>query len=142
MANRIKQLRELNGMNQKELAAFLNISQGSLSNWERGVHDPDNEALIILSQKFNVTTDYLLGKSNTPSNIYTAQNIQNSSLVQGDGNVLNSSSNAGEFSVDESEIIRIFRLLDAKQRHRLMSIVFDMEEQAIKAETLDNDNNQ
>lgn len=140
--NRIKQLRELNRMNQKELAAFLNISQGSLSNWERGIHDPDNEALILLSQKFNVTTDYLLGKSNTPSNVYTAQNIQNSSLVQGNGNILNSSiNNTGEFSVDESEIIRIFRLLDAKQRHKLMSIVFDMEEQAIKAEMADNDNN-
>lgn len=132
MVNRIKQLRELHGMNQNELAEFLNISQSSLSNWERGVHDPDNKSLVILSQKFNVTTDYLLGRSNTPSNIYNAQNIQNSSLVQGVGNVL-SSPNKCEFSVDESEIIRIFRMLDAKQRHKLMSIVFDMEEQAIKA---------
>lgn len=141
MTNRIKQLRELNGMSQKELSTFLNISQGSLSNWERGIHDPDNEALIILSQKFNVTTDYLLGKTNTPSNVYNAQNIQNSSLVQGDGNVLNASPNNGDFSVDESEIIRIFRMLDAKQRHKLMSIVFDMEEQVIKAEMSENSNN-
>lgn len=133
MANRIKQLREMDGLSQKDLAAFLNISQGSLSNWERGVHDPDNDSLILLSEKFNVTTDYLLGKSNSPSNIYSAQNIQNSSLVQGEGNVLTTNT-ASDYSVDESEIIRIFRLLDAKHRHKLMSIVFDMEEQALKAE--------
>ena len=60
MSNRIKQLREREGIKQADLASFLNVTQGTLSNWERGVHDPDNEILIILSKKFNVTTDYLL----------------------------------------------------------------------------------
>jgi hypothetical protein len=33
--------------------------------------------------------------------------------------------------VDESELVRIYRRLEAKQRHKLMSFVFDMEEKAI-----------
>ena len=59
--NRVKELREKQGIKQTELAKTLSISQGTLSNWERGVHDPDNDALAKLAVYFDVTTDYLLG---------------------------------------------------------------------------------
>ena len=65
--NRIKEIRESHGKKQMDLAKELNVSQGTLSNWERGVHDPDTESLLLLSKKFEVTTDYLLGQSNDPS---------------------------------------------------------------------------
>ena len=107
------------------------MTQGTLSNWERGIHDPDNEILIILSKKFNVTTDYLLGKSDSPYNVYNAQNIQNISLLHDVENVSNGNSKLNELSVDENELVRIYRILDARQRHRLMSFAFDMEEKAI-----------
>ncbi len=128
MANRIKQLREREGIKQIDLASFLNVTQGTLSNWERGIHDPDNEILIILSKKFNVTTDYLLGKSDSPYNVYNAQNIQNIGLFHDVENVSNGNSKLNELSVDENELVRIY---DARQRHRLMSFAFDMEEKAI-----------
>ena len=131
MANRIKQLRERNGMKQNELASFLNITQATLSNWERGVHDPDNATLIVLSKKFNVSTDYLLGKSEDAKAIFNVNNINNSNLIQGTGNVLNETNDEICLSVDENELIRIYRLLNAKQRHRLMSFAFDMEEKII-----------
>ncbi|MCI8629751.1 MAG: helix-turn-helix transcriptional regulator [Firmicutes bacterium] len=131
MANRIKQLREREGIKQIDLASFLNVTQGTLSNWERGIHDPDNEILIILSKKFNVTTDYLLGKSDSPYNVYNAQNIQNIGLLHDVENVSNGNSKLNELSVDENELVRIYRILDARQRHRLMSFAFDMEEKAI-----------
>jgi transcriptional regulator with XRE-family HTH domain len=54
-------------MKQSELAKNLDISQGTLSNWERNIHDPDTESLITLSEIFDVTTDYLLGKSDVPT---------------------------------------------------------------------------
>ena len=59
--NKLKKLREDKGLKQAELAAMLGVSQATLSNWERGVHDPDNEQLIELSRVFSVSTDYLLG---------------------------------------------------------------------------------
>jgi len=62
--NRIKEIRENNAIKQIDLAKKLSVSQGTLSNWERGVHDPDNNSLILLTEIFNVTADYLLGKSN------------------------------------------------------------------------------
>ena len=61
--NRVKELREEIGMRQIELAAMLNISQATLSNWERGIHDPDNESLTVLAKHFKCSIDYLLMNS-------------------------------------------------------------------------------
>lgn len=61
--NRVKELREERGLKQTEMGATLGISQATISNWERGVHDPDNEALMLLSGFFDASIDYLLGNS-------------------------------------------------------------------------------
>ena len=58
--NRVKELREEIKMKQVDLADMLNISQATLSNWERGVHDPDNESLAHLAKFFECSIDYLL----------------------------------------------------------------------------------
>jgi len=46
--NRVKELRKEKGIRQTELAKQLDISQATLSNWERGVHDPGHEELLLL----------------------------------------------------------------------------------------------
>lgn len=61
--NRVKELREEFNMKQVDLATILNVSQATLSNWERGIHDPDNEALSQLAKFFNCSIDYLLMNS-------------------------------------------------------------------------------
>lgn len=72
--NRIKALREAREIKQIDLAEKLNISQGTLSNWERGVHDPDNETLLQLADFFNVSIDYLLLKSSS-INVKRSKNV-------------------------------------------------------------------
>ena len=64
--NRIKELRELKNIKQSDFARELNVSQGTLSNWERGVHDPDTDSLLKISEFFNISVDYILGKSEIP----------------------------------------------------------------------------
>ena len=64
--NRIKQLRKDLGIKQSDFAREFNVSQGTLSNWERGVHDPDAESLKKMRDRFNKTSDYILGLSNDP----------------------------------------------------------------------------
>lgn len=49
---------------QKDVAELLHVSAGSVSNYETGVHLPTVEALCILADHFNVTTDYLMGRTN------------------------------------------------------------------------------
>lgn len=53
-------MREEKEIKQIELAQILNVSQSTLSNWERGIHDPDNESLAHLANFFNCSIDYLL----------------------------------------------------------------------------------
>jgi transcriptional regulator with XRE-family HTH domain len=61
--NRIRHLREMHNMKQIDLVNNLNVKQSTLSNWERGTRQPDNDHLIAISEIFGVTTDYLLGVS-------------------------------------------------------------------------------
>jgi len=59
--NKLKKMRGEKGLKQAELAEMLGVSQATLSNWERGVHDPDTAQLKELSRIFSVSTDFLLG---------------------------------------------------------------------------------
>lgn len=56
-------LRREKGMAQKELAILLNLSIGTISNYENGVHSPDLNTLCRLADLYGVTTDYLLGRT-------------------------------------------------------------------------------
>jgi len=46
---------------------MLNIAESTLSYWEQGKHEPDQKNLFRLSDFFDVSIDYLLGKSDTPN---------------------------------------------------------------------------
>ena len=59
--NRIRELRKKHDMTQKELAKHLKIADSTLSYWEMGKYEPDNEALMKLSRFFRVPIDYILG---------------------------------------------------------------------------------
>lgn len=56
-------LREERGIYQKELAAILKVSVGTVSNYENNIHFLDQEALLQLADYFGVTVDYLLGRT-------------------------------------------------------------------------------
>lgn len=60
-AERLRQERICNGYNQTYIAKYMNVSQVSVSNWERGLKEPDFQTLIDLARLFNRTTDYMLG---------------------------------------------------------------------------------
>ncbi len=60
-AERLRQERILKGYNQLYIAKYMNVSQVSVSNWERGLKEPDYQTLIDLAKLFNRSTDYMLG---------------------------------------------------------------------------------
>jgi transcriptional regulator with XRE-family HTH domain len=60
LSEKIMLLRKKQGWSQEELANRLNISRQSISKWESGQSQPDIDKIILLSQLFQVTTDYLL----------------------------------------------------------------------------------
>ncbi len=69
LMNRITILRKKEKLSQSELAEKLNISQQSISSYENGKREPDNETLKKLADFFNVTTDYLLGRTDDPETV-------------------------------------------------------------------------
>lgn len=65
--NRIKELRKIHKVSQKQLAEYLGTSRSTVSMWEIDASQPDNDMLVSISKFFNVSVDYLLGKSDTPA---------------------------------------------------------------------------
>lgn len=63
MESRIKELRENRRLIQAILASELNITQQSLSKYERDITTIKIDILKSIAEYFNVTTDYLLGVS-------------------------------------------------------------------------------
>lgn len=61
--NRIKQLRDENDWTQLELSKKMNCAMSSIAMYEKGDRKPSLEILVKLSQIFNCSIDYLLGKS-------------------------------------------------------------------------------
>ncbi|MGD9678394.1 MAG: helix-turn-helix domain-containing protein [Vulcanibacillus sp.] len=57
---RLKELRESKKLNQKELGRELNVAQNTISNWEKGIREPDSEMLHRLAKFFKVKIDELL----------------------------------------------------------------------------------
>lgn len=61
--NRIKDLREDRDLRQSDVAKATAIDQRTLSNYETGKTNPDSCALIKLADFFDVSIDYLVGRS-------------------------------------------------------------------------------
>ena len=60
-SEKLKELRKDKDLSQKKLANDLNVDQRSISNWEKGIREPDFNTLIRIAKYFDVKTDYLLG---------------------------------------------------------------------------------
>lgn len=68
--NHLKDARLAKQMTQTEVANFIGLSQGAYSNWERGETKIDSLSLTRLAELFEVSVDYLIGKTDTPGNKY------------------------------------------------------------------------
>jgi len=58
--DKIKKLRELNGLSQIELAKKLGITRSSVNAWEMGTNIPTTQYIIGLAKLFGVSSDFIL----------------------------------------------------------------------------------
>lgn len=65
-AEHLKQMRLKKGLTQVQLAKAVNASQRGIQNYEMGVRKPTCEMLIALADYFDISLDYLVGRSNNP----------------------------------------------------------------------------
>lgn len=65
---KLRELRVINELTQKDLAKILNCTQQSLSAYEKGLRDVPVDVLIKYAEYFDVTIDYLVGRDTKPKN--------------------------------------------------------------------------
>lgn len=61
--NRLRQLRKEDNLTQKDLATKLGLAFSTISMYERGIREPDFETTEAIADYFNVSMDFLMGKS-------------------------------------------------------------------------------
>ncbi len=59
----LKAIREDTDTKQKTIAAYLGVSQNTYSQYENGIIAMSPEMLVKAADYFNVSTDYLLGRT-------------------------------------------------------------------------------
>ncbi|MGI6170870.1 MAG: helix-turn-helix domain-containing protein [Butyricicoccus sp.] len=64
---RLKQLRKQKRLSQVRLAMELNMSQNTISRYETESREADYKTLILFADYFNVSIDYLLGRTDNPN---------------------------------------------------------------------------
>ena len=65
----LSELRRTAGLSQRKAAADLNISQALLSHYENGAREPGLIFVCRVCDYYNVTADYLLGRSPNPDGV-------------------------------------------------------------------------
>ena len=73
--NRLKELRELQKLNMREVAKELNIPYTTYVNYEKGMREPNSEMLILMANFFGVSLDYLIGRESTDKTKFPPPNI-------------------------------------------------------------------
>ena len=59
---RLSMIRENAGLSQKELGEVLGVAQNTVSNWEKGIREPNHEMLSKIAKYFEIPVMHLLGQ--------------------------------------------------------------------------------
>lgn len=68
-ALKLKELRENLGLSQRALAVKLGVSQSTVGMWESSQREPNFKTIEELANFFDVTTDYLLGRTDNKKTV-------------------------------------------------------------------------
>ena len=60
LSEKLYTLRKKSGLSQEQLAEQLSVSRQAISKWESGQSVPESDKLIVISNYFKVSLDYLL----------------------------------------------------------------------------------
>ncbi|BDG45703.1 MULTISPECIES: helix-turn-helix transcriptional regulator [Parageobacillus] len=75
LGEKLKYLRKQHNWTQEQLAQHLNISRSQISKWENGELLPDVQSLEKLSNLYEVSIDFLIGKHTTKKELLREMNL-------------------------------------------------------------------
>lgn len=120
------------GISAKEISEKTGISSGNISDWKNGRSTPKADALIKIADLLDCSVDYLLGRTDQPSN--TASITGNKNVIQ-QGSISNSPVNFNTnapLNEIETELINILRTFTVKQKMKLLTYAYEIKENDIK----------
>lgn len=105
----LAKLRKEKGILQKEVATHLNVTVATVSNYEKGVHAPDLDTLIMLADFFDVSTDYLLQRTDYRAGIDTLNQPLSADYTVGDllNTIVDLDSRSIHLLLDYYELLRL-----------------------------------
>lgn len=98
---RLRELRLNKGFSQTKLAEILGVTYFSIGDWERGKCQPSIELLLKLSDVFECSVDYLIGREDDFGNVTIA-------------------GNGDELSEQEKELLKNFNKLSIFERDSIL----------------------
>lgn len=69
IAKALINLREVNFLTQTDIAHHLHLSSSTISHYEKGITVPPTEIIFRLAEFYDVTTDYILGRCASKTNL-------------------------------------------------------------------------
>lgn len=76
MIEKILELMSQKGVTAREVCTSAGLTHSAISDWKKGKSKPSTDALVKIAEYFNVSTDYLLGRSVPP--LYEKLNVPDS----------------------------------------------------------------
>lgn len=72
----LRLLRKLHKVTQESLAQAINTTRSCISNYEHGTRQPDGETIRLIADYFEVSVDYLLGRSSIRMSVRTEDELR------------------------------------------------------------------
>ncbi|MBD7912022.1 MULTISPECIES: helix-turn-helix domain-containing protein [Clostridium] len=110
LSDRLKELRKENNMTQSDLGKILGVGKTTISMYENGNSTPNDEIKIKIANYFNISLDYLLGKSEIRNYNNTIKPMDkiNKLVKENNINTLAAHFEGEEFTEDDLEDIENF----------------------------------
>lgn len=80
-STRLKELRLNNGLRQEQVAKLVGVNKSAISTYENDTRQPSFEILVRLANLYRVSTDYLLGQTNSRSLDLSGLSEQEAALI-------------------------------------------------------------
>jgi len=123
-------------INNQKLCQILNSNPNKIYDWKVGKSKPSTDELCILADYFNVSADYLLGRTNEQTNNCYSNNISDNSfnnfmqgnIIKGDTSISvpSSTNKSTQLSKEETEILNIYRSLNIRDKSTFLNFILDI----------------
>ena len=114
---RLRELRTQNNYSQQDLANRMGVTKQTISQYERGVRKPDMDTLTALCDIFNVSSDYLMGKSDVTVRLLNSDDLRRLNMSQQKQTAIAAHFDGDDFTPDEWDEIERFKMFVKSKRN-------------------------